>query len=515
MKIPLIIMTVVAIGALISSFIFVLRMNAAQHRAQSLERQLNEAKSRLVKSEAYGQENAQAKDTLTDSYDTLKKKYERMRKMAYIDAGTDLPNRQKLSESFAAAKKQCPEGEEIGLAMFAFRGEADAGPSLLGRNNTEMKQETLQRLRGALNEEDDEIAVLSDDAFAVLTRRIKHRTDYESKIDKLFKLLALPMMSNGVEVEPIVYGAVCVAPEDGDTMQLLDMNLGLAMAEAVKRAAEHGESWYCFYTKELAQTTIDKMSFQTAVTDAVRAGAVEYPLIPRKQFDGGVIEQMAVSPMLKTAVGVVGGDQLFSCLDNSGLTMVVFEAMLQRAVECLRRFTEMGINNARIAIPVSERVFGNREFIKTTYDALQDLDADLRRVTFELPEQAVSRRNLKKAKSKLQKLTAFGITFTLETEGIPAIPAKELVNLPIAYWKPVNGDVPEPGDTEAEHTLSIVAQTAHLFGVKLIGTGVNSKEQEEAAEECGLDIAQGTLYGEAMGVELIGHMISAMKNDNR
>ena len=275
MKIPLIIMTVVAIGALISSFIFVLRMNAVQHRAQSLERQLNEAKSRLVKSEAYGQENAQAKDTLTDSYDTLKKKYERMRKMAYIDAGTDLPNRQKLSESFAAAKKQCPEGEEIGLAMFAFRGEADAGPSLLGRNNTEMKQEILQRLRGALNEEDDEIAVLSDDAFAVLTRRIKHRTDYESKIDKLFKLLALPMMSNGVEVEPIVYGAVCVAPEDGDTMQLLDMNLGLAMAEAVKRAAEHGESWYCFYTKELAQTTIDKMSFQTAVTDAVRAGAVQ------------------------------------------------------------------------------------------------------------------------------------------------------------------------------------------------------------------------------------------------
>ncbi|MBO4652977.1 MAG: EAL domain-containing protein [Lachnospiraceae bacterium] len=513
MKIPLIIMTIVAIAALIVTFVYVMRLNVAQRRLKSLERQLNDAKSRLSKAEAFGAENEQAKTSLTDSYDSLKKKYERVKRMAYTDAGTDLPNRQKLAESFETAKKKCPEGEEIGLAMFAFRGDKDAGPSLLGRNNAEMKQEILQRLHGALSEDDDEIAVLSDDAFAVLTRRIQHRTDYESKIDKLFKLLALPMMSNGVEVEPVVYGAVTVAPEDGDTMQLLDMNLGLAMTEAVKQAAEHGESWYSFYTKEMAQESIDKMSFQAAVTEAVRGGAVEYPFIPRKRLRGKGIEQLAVSPMLKTAVGVVGGEQLFSCLDNSGLTMVVYEAMLQRAGECLKRFSEMGTNDVSIAIPVSERVFCNREFIKTTYDTLQNLDADLRRVTFELPEQAII-RNLGKAKGKMQKLTAFGIHFALEADGIPAIPVKELQELPVSYWKPKNSDVPEPGNEAAEQALTIVAQVAHLFGVKLIGTGVNSSEQESIAKECGLDIAQGTLYGEAMGAELIGHMISAMRSES-
>ena len=511
MKIPLIIMTIVAIAALIGTFVYVMRFNTSERRRKALERQLNDAKARLSKAEAFGQENAQAKSSLTESYDTLKKKYERARRMAYTDAGTDLPNRQKLAESFEAAKKKCPEGEEIGLAMFAFRGENDAGPSLLGRNNAEMKQEILQRLRGALSEDDDEIAVLSDDAFAVLTRRIQHRTDYESKIDKLFKLLALPMMSNGVEVEPVVYGAVSVAPEDGDTMQLLDMNLGLAMSEAVKQA-EHGESRYCFYTKELAQETIDRMSFQAAVTDAVRGGAVEYPFIPRKRLDGSGIEQLAVSPMLKTAVGVVGGEQLFGCLDISGQTMVVYEAMLQRAGDCLKRFSEMGINDVNIAIPVSERVFCNREFIKTTYDTLQNLDADLRRVTFELPEQAVI-RNIEKAKGKMQKLTAFGIHFALETDGIPAIPVKELLELPVSYWKPKNSDVPEPGSAAAEKALTIVAKAAHLFGAKLIGTGVYCNAQENIARECGLDIAQGTLYGEAMGAELIGHMISAMRSE--
>ena len=506
-------MTVVAILSLLCALVIALQLRLGKRRIRSLERQLGDARSRLADAEAFGKENAQAKSAITDDYDSLKMKYERIRRIAYTDAGTDLPNRQKLTESFEDAKSKCAEDEEIGLAMFAFRGDSDGGLSLLGRNNTEMKQEILQRLRGALNGEDDEIAVISDDAFAVLTRRIQHRTDYESKIDKLFKLLALPMMNNGVEIEPNVYGAVTVAPTDGASMQLLDMNLGLAMAEAVKMASEHGESWYCFYSKELAQATIDKMSFQASVTDAVRAGAVEYPLIPRKHLADGAAEQLAVSPMLKTADGVVGGEQLFECLDNSGLAMVVFEAMLNRAGECLRRYAEMGIHDVRIAIPVSERVFGNREFIKTTFDALQLLDPELRRFTFELPEQAVT-RNLGRAMTKMQKLSAFGIHFTLETNGIPVIPVKELTELPISYWIVKGISVPEDEDSEEDHILSVIVQTAHLFGAKLIVTGVNTREQEEIAEELGLDIAQGTLYGEAMGAELVGHMIMATRSES-
>ena len=510
MKIPLIIITLAAIAALTAAFIFLMQKRMAQQRAASLAKQLNDAKAQLAKAESFGKENASARNSLLDDYDALKKKFERAKRLAFTDPGTDLPNRAKLAESFETAKRKCGEGEEIGLAMFAFRGEGDTGPSLLGRNNAEMKQEILQRLRSAVNEDDDEIAVLNDDAFAVLTRRILRRADYESKIDKLFKLLALPVMNNGVEIAPVVYGAVTIAPEDGDTMQVLDMNLGLAMAEAVKESAEEGDNWYCFYSKRLAQETIDRMSFQTAVTDAVRNGAVEYPLIPRKSLAEEKIEQLEISPMLKTAGGVTGGEQLFACLDQSGLTMVVYEAMLQRAGECLRRFAEMGIEDVNVAIPVSERVFSNREFIKTTYDVMQTLDSGLRRVVFEISEHTVN-RNLARAKTIFQKLSVFGIRFALDTAGIPAIPAAELTELPVAYWKMQNSNVPETGDAAGKHTLSVVAQTAHLFGVKLIGTGVNSREQEILAAECGLDIAQGTLYGEAMGAELVGHMITALR----
>ncbi|MBR6019289.1 MAG: EAL domain-containing protein [Lachnospiraceae bacterium] len=513
MKPALIMAIVFAIATVVVAFVFAMKLRVAQSRLKSGEKQLNELKSRLARAEAFGQENSQAKTAMTDNYETIRKKYERLRRLAYYDAGTDLPNRLKLTESFEAAKKKCAEGEEIGLAIFAFRSESDAGLSFLGRNNTEMKQEILQRLRGALNSEDDEIALLGDDAFAVLTQRIVHRVDYESKIDKLFKLLALPMMNNGVETEPIVYGAVTVAPEDGNTMQILDMNLGLAMAEAVKQSAEQGECRYCFYTEEIAKNAIDRMGIQAAVTDAVRAGAVEYPLIPRKMLSGGAIEQLAVSPILRTQEGVVGGDTLFGYIDQSGQAMVVYEAMLVRAGEFLHRFAEMGITDVRIAVPVSERMFNNREFIKTTYDALQNQEPDMRRVTFELPEQVVM-RNLRRSKEIMRKLEAFGVCFTLDTEGLPIVPAKELAEMPVVYWRAQSIAVPEPGDEETAKLLSAVAQTAHQFGAKLICAGMNTREQETLAKECGLDIAQGALYGEAMGAELVGHLMTALRNES-
>ena len=182
MKIPLIILTIIAIAALIVAFIFVMEKRIAQQKVNVLSKQLAEVKAKLADEEAFSRENVAARDNLADNYDALKRKYERARRLAFTDPGT----------------------------------------SLLGRNNAEMKQEILQRLRSAVNEDDDEIAVLNDDAFAVLTRRILRRADYESKIDKLFKLLRLPMMNNGVDIAPVVYGAVTVAPEDGDTMQLLE-----------------------------------------------------------------------------------------------------------------------------------------------------------------------------------------------------------------------------------------------------------------------------------------------------
>ena len=63
------------------------------------------------------QDSTRTRQTLSDNYDSLKKKYDRVFRLAYSDAGTDLPNRQKLAESFEDAKQQRMDGEEIGTLV--------------------------------------------------------------------------------------------------------------------------------------------------------------------------------------------------------------------------------------------------------------------------------------------------------------------------------------------------------------------------------------------------------------
>jgi len=506
MKTALIIAILIAILALVATAVFAELRSRAVTLLNRRSEELKRTEDALKKSEAQRLDVSGTCDRLSDSCEELRAGLERMSKLAYYDANTDLPNRQRLAETFEEAKRAMREGEEIGLAMFEFRDEDGSPTTLLGRNNAEMRQEIVQRLRSSMNEDDDMLVCLSEDTFAVLTQRIAHRGDYRGKIDKLFKLLLLPVMNSGTEVTPLVFGAVVMAPENGDTMQLLDMNLGIALEEAM--AENH--SGYRFYTGDMAERAMDRMARQAVVTEAVRDGRVEYAVTPRVTLAGKRIRQLAITPTLASDGGVLGGRELLAGIDESGLAMVVYEAMLRCACDDLRRFSELGIADVRCVIPVTDRMFGNREFIKTTYDVLQHLDLDMRRVLFEVPEKAVARYT-GEAAERMCKLADFGVRFILETRGIPCVHPAELKRMPIDAWVIRDAVPPEAETAEIRELLSAIAKTAHAFGAEAVLPDVATKEDAALAAECGYDVAQGTLYGDSLSGELAGQLLTAMK----
>ncbi len=504
MKIAVFVAIIIAIIALVCASVMTMRWHAALRMAVKKTREASEAEAKLRQAETRSREFERSYDKVSKDSEEMRERLEKLNRLAYMDANTDLPNRQKLTESFEAAFSELRSGEEIGLALFEFRG-AETSVSLLGRNNAEMKQEILQRLKNAMNA-DDELVSLADDAVALLTKRVQHRKDYEGQIDKIFKLLTLPVMSNGSEVTPTVYGAVVLAPDDGNTMQLLDMNLGLAMSSAMAQP----ESTYCFYDPEIAVDAMKRMSRQATVTDAVRNNTIEYPLTPRVRPATGQAVQLAVTPVLKTPDGLIDGRQLLTLIDSSGHTMVVYATMLKRVCDCLQHYAEMGISDVHMSIPVTERMFNNREFVKTTYDVLQGIELDMRRVMFEVGEQTIM-ANPREASDKMRRLMNFGVRFVLEADGIPAVPVWLLPRMPIDAWKLADMTPSEMSAEEQEQMLGIVARTAHSFGVQLICPGVDTAEEEALAVACGVDCVQGKHYGDAISEELAGRLFAAMK----
>ncbi|MBR5712079.1 MAG: EAL domain-containing protein [Lachnospiraceae bacterium] len=506
MKIALIITVLIAITALIATATFFERWRAAQTLLSKKSKALAETEGKLRRAEDFGRDAAQERDRLREQTAELSAKCDRVSRMAYYDANTDLPNRQKLADEFREAMKLHREGEDIGFVIFEFHSREASAVSLLGRNNAEMRQEILQRLKNALNTEDDLLVSLSEDAFAVLTRRIAHRKDYEGKIDKLFKLLTLPVMSNGAEVLPIVYGAVVLAPEHGDTMQLLDMNLGLALREA----QESPESRYCFYTEALASETMERMARRAMVADAVRAGRVEYPVTPRVEAASGRIIQLVITPALTTAEGVLSGRELLRQISDSGYAAVVYDAMVRRVLNGLRHCAEEGTEGITFVIPVTERMFADSELTKTTYDILQDLSYDARNVILEIPDQ-VLQRNPEEAAERMRRLANFGIRFAVVTDGLPECAASILTRLPVDLWVLSDAVGADAAGTEPGNAIAVLVQAAHAVGVGLAISGVGSEKAERAAVACGADVLQGSRYGDAMSDALAARLLSAMR----
>ena len=182
MKIPLIIAVSIAIAALVGDAIFYERWRIAYRTAKKRTGERDEAEEQLRRTRAMYEDVSGQRDRLAENADELRERSDKLARLAYRDIDTDLPNRVYLADAFSEAIGKLLPGEEIGLAMFEFRDERANIMSLLGRKQAEMRQEIVQRLRSAMNEEDDSLISLSDDAFAVLTRRIAHRRDYAETI---------------------------------------------------------------------------------------------------------------------------------------------------------------------------------------------------------------------------------------------------------------------------------------------------------------------------------------------
>ncbi len=480
------------------------RYKAVLQTLSEAETDLDKAEVRANQAEDLYRNCNRTREMTEQELETLKQQYGKVSKLAYTDMNSDLPNSRMLTEAFDKAIRTVgPSTGAIGVAMFEFRNPNESGVGFFSRSHAELKQEMIQRLKSAQNEADDLLVSMTDNAFALMTEHVSMRKDYEGKIDKLFKMLTLPLMSNGVEILPVVYGAVTIAPTDGNSMQLVMMNLGLAMDEAMTQK----DSTYCFYKPDMAKKVMDEMERQGAVTEAIRNDKLEYLLTPQVNLASGRSDIFALTPMLGNGVNIVGSE-LLKMLDNSGMSIVVYENMLRKVCEYLQQYTEQGYTDICITVPVTDRMFQNREFIKTTYDVLQNLEIDMQRVRFELTACAIT-KNPKEAADKMRKMTNFGVRFVLKTEGIPEVPAWLLMNMPIAAWKLTKVRQDGLDSDEFSRLLSVYVNTAHSFRADIICSGVDDPIQEELLRGCGMDYAEGRLYGGAMTEELIGGYLAA------
>ena len=156
-----------------------------------------------------------------------------------------------------------------------------------------------------------------------------------------------------------------------------------------------------------------------------------------------------------------------------------------------------------VSVNISALDATRQHLVKDVQEALRDADAEPRRLTLELTEQAMV-QNLDTAVNVLGTLRSLGVGLSLDDFGTGYSSLLYLRDLPITELKIDRTFLARVPRSEGDLAIvKSVAQLGRSIGVRVVAEGIENAAQAHAALNAGCHAAQGYLWGEPAASESV------------
>lgn len=417
-----------------------------------------------------------------------------IRRQAYFDPLTDLPNRRGFSEALheqvAASSESGQRFAVIFLDLDRFKlvndgfGH-DTGDHLLRlvakRIHARVRRpERLFRMGG------DEFTLLSDAAethdVAALAERVLHA-------------LSEPFQVAHGEIAMDTSIGIAVYPEHGRSPDELVKNADTAMYAAKRR----GGNQYAIYAPELNTCALDRLELEAALQQALPRGEFHLVYQPRiSAADGSLSGVEALLRWHHPERGLIMPDAFIPFLEDTGRILEVGAWVLEAACRQALEWKAKGLVVPRVSVNVSPRQFRSGALFHVVRDILERTGLSPDRLELEVTEGVVV-ENPDLAIDVLGQLKRIGITLALDDFGSGYSSLNYLRCFPVDFLKLDRSFVTDlsTGGRDA----AIVAAAATLgkrLGLRLVGEGVESEEAARVLRRYGYHELQGLLYSEPL-----------------
>lgn len=175
---------------------------------------------------------------------------ENIKKAAYHDILTGLPNRALLKEEFNKAFMKIERNNENLLVMFLDLNDFKTINDTLGHEvGDKVIQAVAKRLQNSIRETDT-VCRLGGDEFVILFPNVKDEDNIDKIAIKIIDVFKNPFSINGNKIIITTSIGVSLAPKDGKSLTVLIKNADLAMYKAKKFKKNNYEIYHSYMSTE-------------------------------------------------------------------------------------------------------------------------------------------------------------------------------------------------------------------------------------------------------------------------
>lgn len=486
------------------SVIILLLLIAALFSLVKLKKKLSALKQENERiNEEYKQLKTLHKDTLS-SYYALNNRYEElyqtnenMKKLAYTDYLTELPNRTALIEMLDNTLLTLRKDEIIGIMDIDIDNFKIINDTLGHSYGDELLIDVTHRIKQVLDE-NDYLARFGGDEFAILTQNLEDMSSYDEKIGKIKNVFTYPFILSNKEYFITVSIGAAFAPKDGKTSQAIIKNVDSAMYMAKAK----GKNTHAYFEQAYNQMLTDKIELQSELRRAVEND--EFILFYQAQMDISKKKIIGFEALIRwnhPEKGLLYPVDFIYLAEESGLIIPIGKWVLKSACRQLKEWSDMGYTDIIMAVNLSARQFRDRDFVGTICEIIDETGIDPNRLELEITE-SIALEDLEYTIEVIKELNKIGVKFSFYDFGTGYSAMNYLKRLPISNVKIDKSFLDTVlEDTADQKIIQAIINLANNLDLQVIAEGVEQLEHEKLLQKFNCNMAQGYLYSKPVPKE--------------
>ena len=468
----------------------IIRANTAEERV---------VRHRIELKDERGNGNAMLHGVMQD-FSEVHAAEQRMRRLAYLDALTELPNRtafiENMQRCLERSRRQSKKLAVLYLDLDDFKRINDtlghsAGDALLREAAVRLRSvvrggDVVGRMEVDANEA--EIARLGGDEFAVVLSELDNDAMAAVVGERIIETLSEPfLIEDNVLYVTTSIGIACF-PRDASDVATLLRDADAAMYEA-KRS---GKSALRYHDKELSEIARRRHALELGLRVAL--ANKELSVVYQPQFEIEGTRTVAVEALLRwnsPELGPIMPAEFIPIAESTGLIVSIGEWVLRQACKQMVHWLEQGWPIERVSVNVSLKQFARVDFAAQVSVALAETGCPASALELELTESVLA-IDADSAVQTLNELKALGVQISIDDFGTGYSSLSYLKQYPIDRLKIDRSFVSDIVTDKSDSAItSAVIGIARSIGVKVVAEGVENEAQLKLLAAKGCDEVQG------------------------
>jgi len=433
---------------------------------------------------------------------------EQIRKLAFYDSLTNLPNRALSHEILKnELARNRSENELIGILNIDIDRFFNINDTM-GHDAGDQLLQIVARRIIRCNSEMDQTARISSDEFTVICSDITSAKQLAEKAQKILDSISEPIMLNKQEVFITASIGISIAPTDGENDAIL-----FRYAESARNHAKREGNSFQFFNDEMNTQGFEQLVMKSSLRRALERN--EFLLYYQPQIDiksGKIVGAESLIRWMHPDLGLVSPNKFIPILEETGLISEVGEWILRTACQQNKQWQEKGLPAIQIAVNLSPRQFRQKNLLNSIEVILNETNLSAKWLELEVTESSIM-DNPEEVAVTLKNLHQLGIKLAIDDFGTGYSSLSYLKMFPIDVLKIDRSFIRDiTFDKDDETIVKTIISMGHNLGLKIIAEGVELQEQLDTIKQYQCEWYQGFYFSKPLPADEFEQLL--IQNNN-